>query len=80
MQSVVLKRSRALETTERVGGADVKQTYLRMDEDLHKQLRHEAAEDDTSLNKCIVTLLREALAARRVVSPTPQRTESRPQS
>ena len=45
----------------------MKQTYLRMDDDFHKELRHEAAEDDVSLNTCITTLLQEALAARRAV-------------
>ena len=39
----------------------IKQTYLRMPEELHKRLRHEAAEDDVSLNKCILNLLAEAL-------------------
>ena len=47
----------------------MRQLYLRMEDDFHKELRHEAAEDDVSLNQCILTLLQEALAARRASSP-----------
>ena len=50
----------------------IKQTYLRMPEELHKRLRHEAAEDDVSLNQCILNLLSEALEARHVSAPNPQ--------
>lgn len=57
----------------------MKQTYLRIPDELHKRLRHEAAEDDTSVNQCVLTLLEEALAARRVSAPNPQhRTETPP--
>lgn len=49
----------------------VKETYIRVPEDLHKRLRHEAAEYDTSLNQCIITLLGEALAARHTSAPSP---------
>ena len=49
----------------------IKQTYLRIPEELHKRLRHEAAEYDTSLNQCIITLLEEALGARRASAPSP---------
>ena len=49
----------------------IRETYLRVPEELHKRLRHEAAEYDTSLNQCIVTLLEEALEARRVSAPSP---------
>jgi|GEM_PF-5704095 len=52
----------------------MKQLYLRMKDDFHKELRHEAAEDDVSLNQCILTLLREAMEARRASSPKLQRT------
>ena len=52
----------------------IKQTYLRMPEELHKRLRHEAAEDDVSLNQCILNLLSEALEARHVFAPNPQQT------
>ncbi len=48
---------------------NLRQTYLRIPEELHKRLRHEAAEDDVSLNQCIITLLAEALEARRVSAP-----------
>jgi predicted HicB family RNase H-like nuclease len=49
-----------------------KQLYLRMGEALHKEIRHEAAEYDTSLNTCVLTLLREVLAARHASFPNPQ--------
>ncbi len=49
----------------------IKQTYLRIPEELHKRLRHEAAEDDVSLNQCILTLLQEALEARHASVPSP---------
>ena len=48
---------------------DIRQTYLRMPETLHRELRIAAAEDDVSLNACIVNLLTEALEARRVSPP-----------
>lgn len=51
----------------------MRQTYVRMPEELHKQLRHEAAEYDLSLNNCIITLLAEALEARHVSAPNHQR-------
>ena len=38
----------------------IKQMYVRMPEELHRLLRHEAAEDDLSLNQCILNLLSEA--------------------
>ena len=50
----------------------IRQTYVRMPEELHKKLRHEAAEYDVSLNQCIITLLAEALEARRVSAPNAQ--------
>lgn len=56
----------------------MKQCYVRMPEELHKKLRHEAAEDDVSLNQCILTLLQEALEARRAYSPIPQCSEQKP--
>lgn len=61
-------------------GGKIRQTYLKMPEELHKQLRHEAAEDDVSPNQCILNLLSEALEARRVSVPTYQRNQhwSRP--
>lgn len=49
-------------------------TYLRFPEALHKRLRHEAAEDDMSMNQCIINLLEEALEARHASVPTQQRT------
>jgi hypothetical protein len=49
-------------------------TYVRIEEDLHKRLRHEAAEYDMSLNTCISTLLEEALATRHSSTPTPLHT------
>ncbi len=58
-----------------MAGGKIRQTYLRMPEELHKQLRHEAAEDDVSLNQCIINLLSEALEARHVFVPTYQRTQ-----
>lgn len=58
----------------------IKQTYLRIPEEFHKELRHEAAEDDVSLNLCILTLLQEALGARRSSLPKSQRTDSKPQA
>ncbi len=57
----------------------IKQTYLRMPEELHKMLRHEAAEDDVSLNQCILNLLAEALEARHISAPTPQQNFERRQ-
>lgn len=56
----------------------MKQTYVRIPEELHRLLRHEAAEDDVSLNQCILTLLQEALEARRAASPTPERIPWKP--
>lgn len=57
----------------------MKQTYLRISDDLHKRLRHEAAENDISLNQCIITLLEEALEVRHASTPNPQhRTEMPP--
>lgn len=50
----------------------IKQMYVRMPEELHRLLRHEAAEDDLSLNQCILNLLSEALEARRASAPMPQ--------
>ncbi|MBR2208983.1 MAG: toxin-antitoxin system HicB family antitoxin [Synergistaceae bacterium] len=52
----------------------IKQTYLRMPEELHKRLRHEAAEDDVSLNQCILNLLSEALEARHASVPSFEQT------
>ncbi len=49
----------------------IKETYLRVPEELHKRLRHEAAEYDVSLNQCIITLLGEALEARHTSVPNP---------
>ena len=49
-------------------------TYLRIEEGLHKQLRYEAAERDESMNACIISLLQEALEARRSSVPIVQRT------
>ena len=49
----------------------IKETYIRVPEELHKRLRHEAAEYDVSLNQCILTLLGEALEARHVSAPSP---------
>ena len=48
---------------------DIRQTYLRLPEVLHRELRITAAEDDVSLNACIVNLLTEALEARRASLP-----------
>ena len=59
---------------------DIRQAYVRMPEDLHKALRIEAAKDDVSLNACIVTLLTEALEARRVFLPTCERKTEQHQS
>ncbi|MBR0075453.1 MAG: toxin-antitoxin system HicB family antitoxin [Synergistaceae bacterium] len=53
----------------------IKQTYVRMPEELHKQLRHEAAEDDVSLNQCILNLLSEALEVRHACVPNYQHTQ-----
>ena len=53
----------------------IKQMYVRMPEELHRLLRHEAAEDDLSLNQCILNLLGEALEVRHVSVPTCQRTQ-----
>ena len=50
----------------------IRQMYLRMPEELHKRLRHEAAEDDVSLNQCILNLLGEALEVRHVSVPMSQ--------
>ena len=50
----------------------IRRTYVRMPEELHKKLRHEAAEYDVSLNQCIITLLAEALEARHVSAPSVQ--------
>ena len=50
----------------------IRQAYVRMPEELHKKLRHEAAEYDVSLNQCIITLLAEALEARHVSAPSVQ--------
>ncbi|OUO94712.1 toxin-antitoxin system HicB family antitoxin [Cloacibacillus sp. An23] len=59
---------------------DIRQAYVRMSEDLHKALRIEAAKDDVSLNACIVTLLTEALEARRVFPPIDERKSEQRQS
>lgn len=48
---------------------NIRQTYLRMPEALHRELRIVAAEDDVSLNACIVNLLTEALEAHRASFP-----------
>ena len=49
----------------------IRETYIRVPDDLHKRLRHEAAEYDVSLNQCILTLLQEALEARHASAPIP---------
>lgn len=49
-------------------------TYLRLPESLHKRIRHEAAEDDMSINQCIINLLEEALEARHASVPNQQHT------
>ena len=54
--------------------SDVRQTYLRMPDALHRELRIAAAEEDVSLNTCIVNLLTEALEARRASLPTQEQT------
>jgi hypothetical protein len=58
----------------------MRQTYLRIDDELHRRLRHEAAEDDVSLNQCIVNLLQEALEVRHSSPPKSQHTEQTPQA
>lgn len=56
----------------------MKQTYLRFPDDLHKRVRHEAAEDDISLNQCVIALLEEALEARRASTPNSRHTQTPP--
>ena len=53
---------------------NTRQTYIRMPEELHKELRIAAAVDDVSLNTCVLNLLREALEARRASPPRPEHT------
>ena len=47
----------------------MKQIALRMPDEIHKRLRHEAVEMDTNLTQCVLRLLEEALAARHVEPP-----------
>lgn len=49
---------------------DVRAAYIRLPEGLHLQLRVRAAEEDVSLNKCIIQLLQAALAEPREAAPT----------
>lgn len=58
----------------------MRQAYVRLDDELHRQLRHEAAERDLSMNSCIVILLTEALEARRASFPIEERNLQRRQS
>lgn len=53
---------------------NTRQTYIRMPEELHKELRIAAAVDDVSLNTCVLNLLREALEARRASPPNTEHT------
>lgn len=53
---------------------NTRQAYIRMPEELHKELRLVAAVDDVSLNTCVLNLLREALEARRASPPRPEHT------
>lgn len=48
----------------------MKTMYIRMPDDLHKAVRHEAVEEDESGNACVVKLISEALEARRSLTPT----------
>lgn len=48
---------------------NTRQAYIRMPDELHKELRIAAAVDDVSLNTCVLNLLREALEARRASPP-----------
>ena len=50
----------------------MKQIALRMPDEIHKRLRHEAVEMDTNLTQCVLRLLEEALAARHDEPPNPQ--------
>lgn len=47
----------------------IRQTYLRIPDELHRTLRITAAEDDVSLNTCMINLLKEALEARHASLP-----------
>ena len=62
------------------GEEEMRQTYLRLDDELHRQLRYEAAERDLSMNSCIIALLKEALEVRRASFPIEERNLQRRQS
>lgn len=51
----------------------MKQMTLRMPEELHRRVGHEAVERDISVTHCIIALLEEALAACRTYPPTDRR-------
>lgn len=48
--------------------------YVRLPDALHKNIRHVAADEETSVNKCVIKLLEEALEERRVSVPSRQYT------
>ena len=50
----------------------MKQMALRMPDEIHKRLRHEAVEMDTNLTQCVLRLLEEALVTRHGELPNPQ--------
>ena len=49
---------------------NIRQTYIRIPEELHRDLRILAAEEDVSLNTLFVSLLKEAKEVRRASAPT----------
>lgn len=49
---------------------NIRQTYIRIPEELHRDLRILAAEEDVSLNTLFISLLTEAKEVRRASSPT----------
>ena len=56
----------------------MKAVYVRMPDDLHRTIRHVAADDDVSVNKCLLSLIEEALEERRASLPNPTRTGVQP--
>jgi len=52
----------------------VSEMYVRLPDALHKDIRHVAADEETSVNKCVIRLLEEALEERRVSVPSRQYT------
>lgn len=50
----------------------MKQMALRIPEELHKRVRHEAVERGTNTTQCVIALLEEALAKHHASAPTVQ--------